>query len=466
MTRILSTTILVLLAGAPAPPTFGGSATVPEPAALHAGAAGSDTVYVAPPTREMEADRASILAAVGTVQPGGIVQFAPGTYLIGEFLQVSTPRVTLQGHPEGTTLRGCDPAVFGDVEAAVAACNGLALTGERQTVRGLTFEHMWQALWVGCCLELAGGENEPGTRHVGGHLVEENTFRASVNGFRVIGDSPEPVLVRDNDFVNVWHAGAVNGRTAHILGNRISVPDAAQVPPNGFPGLALVITSYDTRLDRAFTCAGNIVAGNRVEGHPEGIAILALRAGAICRDNVIRENTIRVDRVGFTGTPWGVTGIGDPADSTLVGVPIALSDLSAQTTEIFGLPAEPGDEVLIQDNLIEGNRIVGAEGLGIQNLRASGNRIVDNIITGVAVRDPFPGNTMYVPPPWGEANGSGIWVSPGSDSNEIVGNTFEKVAGAEVFVEGDRNRVELRSPTDSVRDLGRGNEVTHQTERR
>lgn len=430
-----------------------------EPPPRSGAASNADTVWVAPPTGDRAADRASIQAALDAVQPGGIVQFAPGTYLVGEFLQVSTPQVTLQGHPEGTILRGCDPAAFGDIEIAVATCNGLELTGERQTIRGLTFEHAWGALHIGCCLDPAESGEAVEPSHVGGHLVEGNTFRASVNGFRVIGDSPEPVMIRDNDFVNVWHAGGVNGRTAHILDNRISVPDAAQVPPNGFPGLALFITAYDTRLQRAFTCAGNVIAGNRVEGHPEGIAIIIFRSGASCQRNVVRDNTIAVSRVRFSGSPWGVIGIRDEADSTLAGVPITLADLRTEMAEFFGLPDEPADENLIHDNLIEGNRIVGGEGLGIEVLRASGNRIVNNTITGIAVRDPFPGNTMYVPPAWKEANGSGIWVSPGSHENEIRGNTFEDVASSAIVLEGDGNHVVTRSDGDAVQDLGTGNRV-------
>ena len=420
----------------------------------------TDTVHVAPPTGERPIDHASILAALREVRPGGTLQFAPGTYQVGTFIEVVTAQVTLQGHPEGTTLRGCDPAAFDDVERAIAACNGLALTGERQAVRGLTFEHMWSALWVGCCVDPAPPGGSTARTHVGGHLIEGNTFRSVVNGFRVMGDSPEPVVVRNNEFINVWHAGGVNGRTAHIIDNRITVPDPGAVPPNGFPGLAMFITAADTRAEQVFTCAGNVIAGNTIEGHPEGIAILALSGESICMENVIRDNTIDAARVRFIGTPWGVVGITNAADSTLAGVPIALVDLSREMTAVFGLPATPSDEILIRDNLIEGNRIVGAEGLGIEILRASGNRIVGNTISGVAVREPFPGNTMYVPPPWREANGSAIWVSPGSTGNEIADNTFEDVAGVAVVVEGDSNRVALRSPSDSARDLGRGNRVT------
>jgi hypothetical protein len=41
---------------------------------------GSDTVHVAPPSGEMEADRANILSALEAVPPGGTVQFAEGRY--------------------------------------------------------------------------------------------------------------------------------------------------------------------------------------------------------------------------------------------------------------------------------------------------------------------------------------------------------------------------------------------------
>jgi hypothetical protein len=49
--------------------------------------------------------RAKPLAALDQVQPGGTILFAPGTYLVGELIRVTVPGVTLQGHPDGTTLR-------------------------------------------------------------------------------------------------------------------------------------------------------------------------------------------------------------------------------------------------------------------------------------------------------------------------------------------------------------------------
>ncbi|HUE76345.1 MAG TPA: amidohydrolase family protein, partial [Longimicrobiales bacterium] len=100
-------------------------------------------------------------------------------------------------------------------------------------------------------------------------------------------------------------------------------------------------------------------------------------------------------------------------------------------------------------------------GLAIQLVGASRNRIVGNTITGVRPREPFPGNTMIDDPePWRDANGSGIWISPGSDGNVVAGNAFEDVAAYEVFIEGDSNRVEIRSASDEWGDLGTGNRVT------
>ena len=70
----------------------------------------SDTVYVAAPTGDRDSDRASIAAAIEQVQPGGIVQFARGSYRIGgEIIRVTAPQVTLLGHSAGTTLRACNP---------------------------------------------------------------------------------------------------------------------------------------------------------------------------------------------------------------------------------------------------------------------------------------------------------------------------------------------------------------------
>jgi hypothetical protein len=140
--------------------------------------AGSDIVNVAPPTGEREADRASILGALERVRPGGTVQFAPRTYMMGgEIIRITIPDLTLLGHTEGTTLRGCQPEeMVRELGARVLGerCNLLEPAGPRQAVRNLTFEHAFWALHVGCCWEvfpfMEGGE--------GGQLIEGNTFRS------------------------------------------------------------------------------------------------------------------------------------------------------------------------------------------------------------------------------------------------------------------------------------------------
>jgi imidazolonepropionase-like amidohydrolase len=416
----------------------------------------SDTVHVAPPTGEAKTDRASIVAALDEVEPAGTVQFAPGTYLIGEAIRVSIPRITLLGHPEGTTLRGCEPAAFEDREVAIAGCNGFTLTGGHQTVRHLTFEHTWHALAIGC----APGGCRPGTppleARAGGYRVEENIFRETPNGIRVFGQWSEPAVIRDNRFVNTYHAVVINGMTAHVLDNRISVPAPGRVPNDRHPGGALAITAWG-ELDVP-GCSGNVIAGNRIEGHPQAVVIMALPESA-CRGNVIRDNAIQVSSIRFT-FPTTAIQVRDEADSTAVASPIVLRRADPET---IGLESptvgEPADGV-VEENLIEGNRISGASGLAVEILGASENRIVGNTITGVTRRDPFPGNTFFAEAPqWSQANGSGVWISPDSDGNEIVGNTFEDVAAVAVFLEGDDNRVKLRSASDAVRDLGTGNRV-------
>jgi parallel beta-helix repeat protein len=416
-------------------------------------AVGGDTVHVAPPTGERETDRASILAALEQVRPGGTVQFAPGTYLLGGFIPVSVSGVTLLGHRNGTTLRGCDPAERSAPDSR-ARCNTLALVGSRQVVRNLTFEYMSWGLTVGFVVR-GSPEEVFHAGEGGGHRIEGNTFRDSFNGVRAAGYGPEAVVVRGNRFINTYHAGDVFGRRVHFLDNDISAPDPTRLAPFRHVGAATQITPIvpvpgDVGPTAVVDCEENVIAGNRYDGHPDAIVMYIGRDGS-CRNNVIRDNTIIVRRARFFDGRF--VRIRGETDSTAVGIPLVLADWSEEySTESRGA---------IEDNVIEGNRIIGAEGLGIMLHRASRNRVVDNTITGIRRREPFPGNVLWGidEEQWRHANGSAIWVSPGSDGNEIIGNTFEDVAGYTVVIEGDGNRVELRSPSDSVRDLGTGNRV-------
>lgn len=171
---------------------------------------------------------------------------------------------------------------------------------------------------------------------------------------------------------------------------------------------------------------------------------------------------IKVERARFV-PPSVPVHIRSAADSTVVGVPIMLL---AAGPEAVGLPAREGggvpDDGVIEENRIEENRIVGASGLAIEVVGASRNRIANNTIRGVVPRQPFPGNTLFAEAPrWRAANGSGIWISPESEANQILGNTFEDISSFVVFLQGDSNRVILQNASEAVRDLGNHNRIYH-----
>lgn len=107
---------------------------------------------------------------------------------------------------------------------------------------------------------------------------------------------------------------------------------------------------------------------------------------------------------------WFGIRFSDEADSTVVGVPLGLINYTEAEPETFGRADEPDQAAVIEDNLIEGNRIVGAEGLGIEVTYASRNRIVNNTITGIGAREPFLGNVLSEPvlPSWGVRDGGPV----------------------------------------------------------
>jgi hypothetical protein len=389
-----------------------------EPEAAHplAAAGGPHVVYVAPPEGNPAADRASILAAVEAVRPGGTVQFAPGTYVIGlvsplfDYLPVTVPRITLLGHPEGTTLRGCDPE-----DMVAGNCVGLQLNGGHQTLRNFTFESFGQALILGGAVPV-----EPvGT--VGGYRVENNTFRNSRFGVRSFGQWTQPALVRNNIIVNVAIGVQVWGRTVHVTDNHISAPDWSQIPLWFEAYDAISIYSWD--FFQTGPCDHNVAAGNWVEDHGWGVAIYVLDPAG-CRHNVIRDNTM------------------------------------VNATEVAPFPAGPiwldnvlEEPELLAHTLVQGNRILGAQGAGVFGYYAVQTRVVNNTI-----RDIVP--SQFTPIWFGEANGSGVWISPESRENRILNNAFTAVEAEEVVLEGDYNHVATTSASDVVRDLGVGNRIT------
>ncbi|HUE76347.1 MAG TPA: alpha/beta fold hydrolase [Longimicrobiales bacterium] len=419
----------------------------------------SDTVHVAPPTGDKDSDRANVQTAFDAVQPGGTVLFSPGTYLLGAGARLTVPDVNVLSHPEGTVLRGCDPEAFSRDESEVVqivfGCTGLYVQAERQTIRGLTFEYTWHGIVVGpypTTVEEAtalGESGEPLPLYpAGGQRIEGNTFQATPNGLRVLGTGEELSVVRDNDFIDVFHAIGIYGAPLHFLDNRVTVAEPGGVPFSRHPGSAVIVSPGHT------DCAGHVVAGNRIEGYPDPIYVL-VRRGETCHGVEIRDNAIHAARVKVPEAWGGYTPTDD--DSTMVGAPITLMNRTEPTPG----PPETDTEGILEDILVEGNHIAGAEGLGILVQGVSRSRIAGNTIAGIQRRTPFPGITWDgVEQRWEGANGSAIWISPGSDGNEIVGNDFEDIAAFAVVVKGDGNRVELTDLADKVRDLGTGNRVS------
>jgi parallel beta-helix repeat protein len=421
---------------------------------LAADPGGVDTVRVATPTGVRDADRSSVLAALQEVQPGGTVQFAPGTYLMGgEIIRVTVPRITLLGHPEGTTLRGCDPGEFPweDVTEFGNNCNAIELAAGQQTVRN---SHL-RARVLGTPRRVLLGRagNARGRRrapHRGQHLPEllERGARAwlLVRADRHPEQSVPQQLALRRDL-----------RQARSTCSTTTFPcrSRRRCSYSGSPWTASTSLGrfdlHESVEGVGRTCENNVVAGNRIDGVTEGIMVTANEPGIICRNNVIRDNTIAVRRAHPPTMP-GFIPVHDEADSTVVGVPLALRGVAGEST--------------LEDNLIEGNIIVGAEGLGIEVRNASRNRIVNNTVTRVVRREPFPGNAFTAlpilggaPDAWRDANGSAIWLSLGSEENEVIDNSFGDVAACAVYLSGNRNVVETRTASDAVCDLGTGNQV-------
>lgn len=423
-----------------------------------------DTVHVAAPTGVIEADRTNTQAAFDAVRPGGTVLFGAGTYLLGSGASLTVPNVTVLGHREGTVLRGCDPEVFDemeDPEMAATKCTGLYVQTEGQTIQGLTFEYVWHGIVIGAYptteeefRAIMESEKLPSPLLAGGQRIEGNTFRASPNGLRVTGTEGAVSVVRDNDFIDVYHAIGFDGAPLHFINNRITVDEPRRIPNSHHQGSAVGILASPTH-----GCSGHIVAENTIDGYHDGISIVVFR-GEVCRDVEILDNTIAVRRVAAPRTWRGVDPTG--ADTTIVGVPISLHNF----TQFIPMPGASEDDLegVLEDILILGNRIAGAEGIGIKVSHASQIRIVGNTITGIQRRVPFPGNTWGFPPMWATANGSAIWISPGSEGNEIAENVFEDIEGDAVVLEGDQNQVVVLDSNDTVRDLGSGNVVTQRSE--
>jgi hypothetical protein len=416
----------------------------------------SADVAVPAPTGVMEQDRAAVQSVLDSVRPGQTVVFAAGRYLLGAGVRLTVPDVTIRGHPDGTVLRGCEPEAFAVTKAkllsAVINCAGFYIETERQTVRGLTFEYMWHGILVGSYPtseeEAAATQGVLPPLSVGGQRIEGNTFHATPNGMRVLGIGDEVSVVRDNDFIDNFHAIGIYGPPLHFVRNRVRVENPLGVPTSKVPGSAILVSALDT------DCRGHIVAENSIEGHPGAIYVMVTR-GRVCRGVQVRNNTVRVARVALPTDGWIIPR--SSTDSTLVGTPITVY----RSDDVFPGVAQDAPAGILEDIVVAGNTIVGGDGIGIV-VNADRTRIVDNQISDIRRRDPFPGINWDVSlVTWERANGSGIWLAPAARENEVSGNVFARVSGPAITVEGSANRVSLRAPGDTVADLGRANLVHH-----
>ena len=400
---------------------------------------GSARVEVPVPTGERMSDREAVTAAIQAAGPGEVVEFGAGTYLIGsEAFLVGTPGIALRGHPDGTTLVGCteDERAAMPIEEYWERCNGFVLAGEAQRVTGLRFEGFSDALSIRHPSAVDLPERD--VPYAGGQVIEGNVFQ-DVTSFSIRLDADSVVLVRDNVFRNTWHALATGGRNIHFVDNDIAVPEPDRVS-NGYPGGAIGI-----RPDRNGVCESIVVEGNRVEGHTEGVMIALFpqdAAGSSCSDIVVRNNEISMRPVHF---PFADPRPGfEDAEDRGGKLAIAPAILVRNVQPLVGAgvlewpafwipeggwPAELADG-RIHDITVEGNRITGAVGIGIELVDVEDVRVLDNEIEVRPAATPAEIEGLRLggnggPGVWIElglletVNGTAVWVSEGSEGVEI-----------------------------------------------
>jgi hypothetical protein len=368
-------------------------------------------IAVAPPVGDAATDRASIQRALDEAQPGSVIHFARGRYVIGleppsPPLVVRTRGVTLRGNSQGTVL-------FGGPAAELGAQQGLQLVGGEQTVEGLTFDSFFDALLIGGLP--FGGLGEPNVDlSLGGYLVRDCKFKNSENGITPFLQSADVSVVRENVFLNVGSPFFSFGRTFHFVSNSISAPEPQAVPFSGRPLFGAIISA----LDATQQCWGNRIEDNRAAGIPDGFLIVAFE-GAVCEKNVVRRNRALGQRILAGGDFGSLAGV----------VP-------------FG--------GVLRSNLIEENQLSGSEGIGLLAFGATENVFLRNTVRNV-IGSSSPDAPMFA--------GAGMLVDDASLRNSILQNTFGGNVGPDIVLLGDDNLVVLENRNDSVLDEGQDNRI-------
>ena len=376
----------------------GGCQEPTQPPSLQLEESDGAVVRVAAPTGNEAVDIPNIRAAIAAATPGAVIQFARGTYAIGDPREtqfvVSVPGVTLQGDRRGTTMRGVrlfasDPRA---AECCLPGSGSFLLNGGHQTVRRLNFDGFLWALSLGA----------PGSP-IGGYRVEQNTFRNGYVGVDLITFSDDVTTVEDNTFENLTAPLFIGGKTIKIRHNLITTTDPAELtwgqPAQGvnfFPEfLSLFLPGFPAS---PTVCENNVVEGNTFVRFNESIFFLTL-PGDVCRNNVIRNNEV----------------IDAHIYNTLF--------IDNGSMAYLGAPG------LYQNNVIQGNVLHGSEGVGVILETGSGNRIIGNEFHDL------PGQqSTYVGYP-----GTAIILGAATSGNKVRGNEFENVVNPVVDLGTDNS---------------------------
>lgn len=396
---------------------------------------------VAAPVGDREQDRSAIVVALEHAAPGAVIHLGAGTYVVGgERIVVGTPAVTMRGHPDGTTLVGCTSDERADMseEDFWNECNGFALAGEAQRVSGIRFEGFNYALRIEH--PRAAGLPERDVPFLGGHVIEDNVFQ-DVSTFSINLDADSVVQIRNNEFRNTWHAVAVGGSNIEIVDNDISVPEPERVS-NGYPGGAIGIRPDDG------VCEDILVEGNHIDGHTEAVMVALFpqdEPGSSCSDITVKGNVISMrpvllpeDDPRFSSQEAaaraGKLSIAPPILIRNVQRLVAVGDIEWPASWIpeGGWPPELA-RGRIHDVVIEGNRISGAVGVGIEVVDADDVHIIDNEIDVRPASSPAEIDGLYL----GGNGGPGVWVELG---------LLETVNGSPVWVSAGSQRVTVRAP--------------------
>ena len=356
-------------------------------------------IDVAAPTGDPATDVAAIRAAVAAATAGSVVRFAGGTYALGlntDHIVVTEPGVALVGHADGTTLKGSEvldwtvPVVF-------------YLTGGRQTVRGLHFSKVGEAIRVGLDVNPDRG----------GYVIEDCSFTTSVNPLWLGLQSREVTRIAHNVFVNTAIPSWTDGMTVHFVGNTMLTTDPSIIPLFGQPLMTDLIESW-----AGFPLAeNNLVADNHAVGFPDGTH-LASHHNGVTRFNTVRNNIYRAQRAYSAGD---------------LGTMVVVQGWNATSTTDM--------------NVIEGNALLGSEGIGVYIWGSTRTKVLRNTIHNVT--DNVPSG---IP-------GMGILVTATAPGQQIVQNDFAGNALVDVQLRSNDNLVVLREADDVVSDLGLNNRI-------